>query len=99
MKERKVDQVVAAPHTVDSLLNKAAKQRRSGNLTAAVATIERAIRIAPRYPGSYYMLADIRLEQGSNSQARSLAGKALALGAQGELKQQAEDLIATCDRL
>jgi tetratricopeptide (TPR) repeat protein len=99
MKQRKVDEVVAAPPAVDSLLNKAASQRRSGNLTAAVATIERAIRIAPRYPGSYYMLGDIRLEQGRSSQARSLAGKSLALGAEGELKQQAENLIALCDQM
>ena len=99
IKEREVDEVVSAPPAVDSLLKKAASQRRAGNETAAAATIERAIRIAPRYPTSYYMLADIRLEQGRTSQARSLANKALALGAEGELKTQAENLIAMCDRM
>jgi len=91
------DAVVTAPPAVQSLLDKAVSQRRAGEVDAAVATVERAIRLAPRYPGSYYLLADIRFEQGQTAQARSLAQKSLALGADGELKRRVEDLIASCD--
>ena len=99
VREEKVDAVVTAPPAVQSLLSKAVAQHRDGNNAAAATTVERAIRIAPRYPDSYYLLAQIKLEQGQTGQARSLARKALALGADGELKNQAEDLIELCNRL
>lgn len=93
-----VDNVVTLSPAVSKLLQQAEVQQQSGsntgNYNAAIATLERAIRIAPRYPESYYRLAKIRFQQGSYAQALSLAQKAISLGASGNLKQQSLSLIA-----
>lgn len=83
-----------APSAVISLLRRAEQQERDGNEKAAASSLERAIRIAPRYPESYYRLGELRYKEGSYSQAASLAQKTLSLGAQGTLRRLAEALIA-----
>ncbi|WP_354625511.1 hypothetical protein [Psychromonas sp. MME2] len=88
-----VDKAVAAPAAVIALLKRADKQLMAGELAATEATIQRAIRIAPRFPESYYRLALLRYQQKKYKQARALSEKCLSLGAQGELYKQANELI------
>ncbi|MEH6607503.1 MAG: tetratricopeptide repeat protein [Pseudomonadales bacterium] len=88
-----VDSVAEAPAAVASLLQRAQQQEQDGDSEAAIASLERAVRIAPRYPESYFRLAELRYQQGSYSQARSLAQKTLSLGAEGWLRGQAQALV------
>ena len=87
-----VDNVAQAPAAVTALLKRAQQQRRDGNQQAAAASLERAIRIAPRYPESYFRLGELRYQQEIYDQARSLAEKALSLGADLWLRRQAQSL-------
>lgn len=92
-KHRAVDSVAKAPVAVVTLLKRAEKQQESGNYQAAEASLQRAIRIAPRYPKSYYQLGELRFKQGLYSQAYSLAAKTLSLGADGWLRRKALSLL------
>ena len=89
VKESPVDNAVKAPAAVLSLLARAQQQEDK----AAIVSLERAIRIAPRYPESYFRLGELRYAQGEYAQARSLAQKALSLGATGKLLTQAQSLV------
>ena len=64
---------------VVSLFNTARQDRRVGNLSAADATLERALRIEPRNAGLWQALARVRLAQGRYRQAETLAQRANAL--------------------
>lgn len=88
-----VNNAQKAPAAVSSLLNRAEKQMNEGSLSSANSSLERAIRIAPRYPESYYRLALLRYQQKQYKQARSLAQKSISLGATGSLRKQAVKLI------
>lgn len=88
-----VDDAAEAPAAVTALLERAKQQQRSGNEQAAAASLERAIRIAPRYPESYFRLGELRYQQGIYDQARSLAEKALSLGADWWLRREAQSLV------
>lgn len=88
-----VNSAAKAPAAVSSLLDRAEKQMNAGKLSSANSSLERAIRIAPRYPESYYRLALLRYQQGQYNQARSLAQKSISLGAKGGLHKQALKLI------
>lgn len=88
-----VDLVNTASATVISLLDVAEQHQKSGDTAAAINTLERAIRIAPRFPESYYRLAEIRYEQMNYHQANSLAQKAISLGASGTIRTQSLKLI------
>jgi tetratricopeptide (TPR) repeat protein len=88
-----VDGTAKAPAAVASLLERAKQQELKGDYQAAVASLERAIRIAPRYPESYYRLGELRLKQGLYRQARSLGHKTLSLGADWWLRRQAQSLV------
>ena len=92
--EAPIASAAQAPAVVISLLRRAEQQSRAGNDTAAGSSLERAIRIAPRYPESYYRLGELRYKEGRYSQAVSLAQKTLSLGAQGSLRNIANALIA-----
>jgi tetratricopeptide (TPR) repeat protein len=96
-KPRDVSEVAAAPEVVNNLLAKAKKQQRQGDLNGAMSTVERAIRIAPRYPTSYYQLAVLKFDANEFSNAKSLAQKAISLGANGSLKNAAQELVAVSD--
>lgn len=88
-----VDEVAQAPDAVTALLARAEQQQRNGDSSAAAVSLERAIRIAPRYPESYYLLGKLRFTQGSYNKAQALAQKAISLGAKGWLLRQAQKLV------
>jgi len=62
-----------------ALLTQADQERAAGQLPAAGASLERALRIEPRNPVLWQKLARVRLEQGEYRQAENLAAKANAL--------------------
>ncbi len=84
---------------VTALLAEAERQDRAGQLPAAVASVERALRIEPRNPYLWNRLAELRLQQGNYSLAAELAAKSKALAA-GDLPLQREnwELIAHAKR-
>ena len=88
-----VDEAAEAPAAVTALLERAALQLEQGNDRAAQASLDRAIRIAPRYPQSYFQLAELRFQQGNYAQAKALAQKTLSLGPDWWLRRQAQDLV------
>ena len=88
-----IDKVVTPPAVVVELLARAQLQMSNDNIQAAVASFERAIRIAPRHPETYLRLAELRYQQGRYSQARALAQKALSLGAFADSRAQAKLLM------
>lgn len=88
-----VDDAATAPAAVITLLDRAQQQARNGDELAAVGSLERAIRIAPRYPESYFLLGELRYKQGNYDQARSLAQKVLSLGADWWLRRKAQSLV------
>ncbi|QUM81290.1 tetratricopeptide repeat protein [Moritella sp. 5] len=88
-----VDDTAQAPAAVLSLMKRAEKQVNGGDNRAAIASLERAIRIAPRYPDTYFRLGERYFYQGNYKQARSLAEKSITLGADWLLRRQAESLI------
>ena len=72
--------VAPAPRgPVLALLDEAHAAERAGDLEAAAAAVERALRIAPRDAMLWHRLARIRLAQGLPRQAESLARRSLAL--------------------
>lgn len=65
-----------------ALLKQSRSQRWAGDTSAAIATIERAIRIDPKNPWLWLELADLHLSNADSSRAENLAYKAMTL-AQG----------------
>ncbi|MBE0595656.1 MAG: tetratricopeptide repeat protein [Desulfuromonadales bacterium] len=63
---------------VMALFDQAQTQLSAGQLEAAGASLERALRIEPRNPRLWQELARLRLEQGQYRQAENLAAKANA---------------------
>ena len=84
---------------VVALLDTAEQQANSGDLEAAAASLERAIRIEPRNPALWYHLATVRLSQGEARAAEQLAVKSNSLST-GNNAQQARnwELIARARR-
>lgn len=70
------DEQLAGP--VLALLTSARQQEGSGDLSSASASLERALRIAPREPQVLYRLAKVRLDQGDAAQAEQLARRGLS---------------------
>ena len=66
-------------NAIGTLLAKADRSKVSGELETAAATLERAIRIAPKDPIPWQHLAQIRLIQKDAVQAESLAAKSNSL--------------------
>ena len=97
-KPAREDESIKASPAVITLLDRAEKQQKDGNNAAAVGSLERAIRISPRYPETYYRLGELRYQEGNYSQARSLGQKTLSLGAVGWLREQAKRLIENATR-
>lgn len=64
-----------------ALLTVAREQEGRGDLGNASASLERAMRIAPREPQVLYRLAQVRLAQGDAAQAEQLAQRGLAYAA------------------
>ncbi len=84
---------------VIALLDTAEQQANTGDLEAASASLERAIRIDPRNPLLWYHLATVRLSQGDAPAAEQLATKSNSL-APGNAVQQSRNwqLIARARR-
>ena len=77
----------------NALLAQADGSRRGGNLNGAIASAERALRIAPADPVAYYELALLRLAHGERAVAEQLARKGLSCQPDAELRQRLQDLI------
>jgi len=78
---------------VTSLLATAKKQRSNKQFANATATLERAVRIAPKDPEPFKQLAEVKFDQGRFSQAEQMAKKALVLAESGE-KRFSNDYLA-----
>jgi len=87
------------PAAVVALLDTAEQQANDGDLEAAAASLERAIRIDPRNAALWYHLATVRLSQGNPAAAEQMAVKSNSL-ATGNTAQQARNwnLIARARR-
>jgi hypothetical protein len=80
---------------VVALMSDAERSSGSGNLDAAVATLERGLRIEPRNPSLIYKLAEVRLKQSQPKLAEELSRKAdLLAGSDRALKRKCWLLIA-----
>lgn len=85
---------------VTGLLEQAEKQQAAGELRQASATLERALRIAPRDPRIRTRLASLRLDQNDPFQAKELARMAVVYGSgRPELQAEAWDVIAAAERM
>lgn len=85
---------VTSPAVAD-MLNKAERLVKAKKLGAAVATLERALRLEPKNPVIWYRLALVRQQQGRLAQAADLAAKSNALLAENDpLRTQNDSLIA-----
>lgn len=99
--EPSVPKAVAPVHSsaVTSLVAQAQLLESAGDMTAAVATIERALRIEPRNAHLWNQLAHLRFSQGRVSPAADLAMKSMALaGGDIALKRDNWRLIARARR-
>lgn len=61
------------PTNVGFLMQKAQNERRSGQLPAAKATLERALQLDPKVNGAYYLLASVAAEMGNADDAIKFA--------------------------
>jgi hypothetical protein len=75
------------PPAVVALLDTAEQQANDGDLEAAAASLERAIRIDPRNPALWYHLATVRLSQGEARAAEQLAVKSNSLSTGNNAQQ------------
>ena len=75
------------PPAVVALLDTAEHQANEGDLEAAAASLERAIRIDPRNPSLWYHLATVRLSQGDANSAEQLAVKSNSLSIGNNIQQ------------
>jgi len=64
-----------------ALLDNASQQSEAGDLEAAAATIERALRIESRNPQLWHRLARVRFDQGKHKLAANLAAKSNSFAA------------------
>src|SRR5512146_3234920 len=80
---------------VERLMASARADQAASRLGSAEATIERALRIAPRDPRLWQQLARIRLQQGQYQQAESLAARSNTwAGGDNALRSENWNLIA-----
>lgn len=68
-------QPVSDNSAVTTLVDAARADTAGGKLDAAVASLERALRIEPRNPSLWQELAKLRLQQGQYQQAEGLAAR------------------------
>jgi tetratricopeptide (TPR) repeat protein len=86
------------PPAADTLARQAEQQRQSGDYVGAAATLERALRIAPREAYLWNRLARVRLEQGLPAQAQNFASRSNSLSSDATLKQDNGRVIAAARR-
>lgn len=75
------------------LMERAEAQRQAGDLTAAAASLERAIRIEPRNARLWNRLAAVRLGQRQYAQAAELAAKSNSLAGSAERALQQDNWL------
>ena len=79
---------------VTVLIKQANNELVAGKSSRAVATLERALRIAPDDAMLWLRLAEANEQQGNKEQARSMAKKAVSLSPDSDsVKQRAQRLI------
>lgn len=89
---------VSDNNAVTALLARAAAEREGGNVDAAIAAAERALRIAPDDPAVYLELAQLRLERGDIALAEQLARKGLSYQPGPELRERLLDVLERARR-
>ena len=90
----------ASPKPVRILLARADSELRAGNLEQSAATLERALRIAPRDAVLWHKLAKIYLRQGGVEQAEAMAKKSNSLAAtNASLRTKNWRIVAEARRL
>ena len=78
-----------------ALLRQVEAQRQQGQMDAAAATAERALRLAPTHPEPWLSLAAVRLAQQRPEQAEAMARRALSLGGKTrDIRHRAWSVIA-----
>lgn len=86
---------VSETRAVVSLMQQSASHRSRGDLSGAIAALERALRLEPRNPQVWLALAELRLAGDHARVAESMALKALALAdADPDISRRAWALIA-----
>jgi len=89
----------ALPPAADALLREAERQRQMRDYLGAAATLERALRIEPQQAYLWNRLAQVRLEQGYQTQAANLAARSNSLARdEPGLKQDNWRIIAAARR-
>ena len=84
---------------IAGLMETARADAAAGNLAAAAASIERALRIEPRNPRLWHELARVRLKQGQYAQAENVAARSNSLaGEDRALRAENWRLIAESRR-
>ncbi len=88
---------IRGSEAVVALMEKAQKQSLSGDNSAAVATIERALRIEPTNPALWYNLALVKYKQGNCNSAINMARKSNRYAGKGhQLIGKNNQLIKAC---
>ncbi len=85
-------------NAVNTLLAQADDARQQGDLDAAIAAAERALRIAPADPAVYYQLAVLRLQRGDPGLADQLARKGLSYQPDPGLRLRLQEIIERARR-
>ncbi|MGI9279674.1 MAG: tetratricopeptide repeat protein [Endozoicomonas sp.] len=80
---------------VGTLLDQAWNAMAEEDLNRAGSALSRAMRISPTDPSVYYLMAQLRKEQGRYDQARELADRALSLGPATGLKRQIKSFLTS----
>jgi hypothetical protein len=81
-----------------ALLEQSRAQRAAGSLPAARASLERALRLEPNSPLLWLELGELELQTGNNTQAATLARKAMTLaGRDARLTARAERLLRAAE--
>lgn len=81
----------APKRAVAVLMRRAEDQRRTGELDAAVVSLERALRISPNDPVLWHRLADVRLSQQQYALVTQLAAKSNALSSASHVGLRADN--------
>jgi tetratricopeptide (TPR) repeat protein len=80
------------------LLEQSRAQRAAGSVPAARASLERALRLDPNNPALWLELGELELQTGNNTQAATLARKAMTLaGRDTRLTSRAERLLRAAE--
>ena len=80
------------PHFAFALQGLGKTYLASGKLTAAAATLEKAVTYAPKHTGAYFYLADVYTRTGDYTKALSSYQKIMDLAPDSELAMQAEKM-------